>query len=245
MQKLYEKSELWFALAWIGVYVAGASIADRLSEQIGVEKCITFPFLAVLSVFVLVWLGRRGLFRKYGLCKGNVKASRFLYYLPLVVLTSCNLWQGVALNLPFTETALYVGSMLCVGFLEELIFRGFLFKAMSKDGLKAAVIVSSLTFGIGHLVNLVNGSGMGLLANLCQVCFAVAFGFLCVIIFHRGGSLVPCIVTHGVFNALSVFGDQAKETWQTQILISVVLTLLALGYALALLKLLPQNETNH
>ena len=165
MQKLYEKSELWFALAWIGVYVAGASIADRLSEQIGVEKCITFPFLAVLSVFVLVWLGRRGLFRKYGLCKGNVKASRFLYYLPLVVLTSCNLWQGVALNLPFTETALYVGSMLCVGFLEELIFRGFLFKAMSKDGLKSAVIVSSLTFGIGHLVNLVNGSGMGLLGG--------------------------------------------------------------------------------
>ena len=242
MQKLYEKSELWFALAWIGVYVAGASIADRLSEQIGVEKCITFPFLAVLSVFVLVWLGRRGLFRKYGLCKGNVKASRFLYYLPLVVLTSCNLWQGVALNLPFTETALYVGSMLCVGFLEELIFRGFLFKAMSKDGLKAAVIVSSLTFGIGHLVNLVNGSGMGLLANLCQVCSAVAFGFMCVVIFHRGGSLIPCVVTHGCFNALSVFADEEQATVQTELFTSLILMVLAGGYALVLLKLLPQRN---
>lgn len=242
MQKLYEKSELWFALAWIGVYVAGASIADRLSEQIGVEKCITFPFLAVLSVFVLVWLGRRGLFRKYGLCKGNVKASRFLYYLPLVVLTSCNLWQGVALNLPFTETALYVGSMLCVGFLEELIFRGFLFKAMSKDGLKAAVIVSSLTFGIGHLVNLVNGSGMGLLANLCQVCSAVAFGFMCVVIFHRGGSLIPCVVTHGCFNALSVFANEEQATVQTELFTSLILMVLAGGYALVLLKLLPQRN---
>lgn len=242
MQKLYEKSELWFALAWIGVYVAGASVADRLSEQIGVEKCITFPFLAVLSVFVLVWLGRRGLFRKYGLCKGNVKASRFLYYLPLVVLTSCNLWQGVALNLPFTETALYVGSMLCVGFLEELIFRGFLFKAMSKDGLKAAVIVSSLTFGIGHLVNLVNGSGMGLLANLCQVCSAVVFGFMCVVIFYRGGSLIPCVVTHGCFNALSVFADEEQATVQTELFTSLVLMVLAGGYALVLLKLLPQRN---
>lgn len=242
MQKLYEKSELWFALAWIGVYVAGASIADRLSEQIGVEKCITFPFLAVLSVFVLVWLGRRGLFRKYGICKGNVKASRFLYYLPLVVLTSCNLWQGVALNLPFTETALYVGSMLCVGFLEELIFRGFLFKAMSKDGLKAAVIVSSLTFGIGHLVNLVNGSGMGLLANLCQVCSAVAFGFMCVVIFHRGGSLIPCMVTHGCFNALSVFANEEQATVQTELFTSLILMVLAGGYALVLLKLLPQRN---
>ena len=242
MQKLYEKSELWFALAWIGVYVAGASIADRLSEQIGVEKCITFPFLAVLSVFALVWLGRRGLFRKYGICKGNVKASRFLYYLPLVVLTSCNLWQGVALNLPFTETALYVGSMLCVGFLEELIFRGFLFKAMSKDGLKAAVIVSSLTFGIGHLVNLVNGSGMGLLANLCQVCSAVAFGFMCVVIFHRGGSLIPCVVTHGCFNALSVFANEEQATVQTELFTSLILMVLAGGYALVLLKLLPQRN---
>ena len=242
MQKLYEKSELWFALAWIGVYVAGASIADRLSEQIGVEKCITFPFLAVLSVFVLVWLGRRGLFRKYGLCKGNVKASRFLYYLPLVVLTSCNLWQGVALNLPFTETALYVCSMLCVCFLEELIFRGFLFKAMSKDGLKAAVIVSSLTFGIGHLVNLVNGSGMGLLANLCQVCSAVAFGFMCVVIFHRGGSLIPCVVTHGCFNALSVFANEEQATVQTELFTSLILMVLAGGYALVLLKLLPQRN---
>lgn len=56
------------------------------------------------------------------------------------------------------ETALYVLSMLCVGFIEELIFRGFLFKAMAKDGIKSAIIVSSITFGLGHIINLVNGA---------------------------------------------------------------------------------------
>lgn len=243
MQRLYEKSELLFALVWIGIYVVGTSLADRLSECIGTEKCLTFPFLLILSCVALVWMRRRGLFREYGLCKSEIAAARFLYYLPLVVLASCNLWQGVRINLSFTETVLYIGSMLCVGFLEELIFRGFLFKAMSRDSVKSAMIVSSITFGIGHIVNLVNGSGMSVISNLCQVCSAVAVGFLFVILFHRGESLLPCIVTHGVLNALSAFANQANETAQTQIMTSAVMTLFAIGYILVLVKLLPQEDT--
>jgi hypothetical protein len=63
-----------------------------------------------------------------------------------------------------------------------------------------------------------------------------------VILFHRGGSLIPCIVTHGVLNALSAFANQADETVQMQIMTSAVMTLIAIGYTLALLKLLPQKD---
>lgn len=38
--------------------------------------------------------------------------------------------------------------MLCVGFLEEVIFRGLLFTAIAKDTIKTAVVLSSVTFGI-------------------------------------------------------------------------------------------------
>lgn len=93
--------------------------------------------------------------------------------------------------------------MLCVGFIEEVIFRGFLFKAIAKDNLKSAIIISSVTFGVGHLVNLFNRSGMDLVSNLCQICFAIAVGFLLVTIFYRGGSLLPCIITHSAINTLS------------------------------------------
>ena len=64
--------------------------------------------------------------------------------------------------------------MLCVGFLEEVIFRGLLFQAIAKDNIKSAVIISSVTFGIGHIINLFNGSGMDLVNNLCQIVFAFA-----------------------------------------------------------------------
>lgn len=56
--------------------------------------------------------------------------------------------------------------------LEEVICRGFLFVSVAKDNVKSAIIISSVTFGVGHLINLYNSSGMDLAANLCQICFA-------------------------------------------------------------------------
>ena len=243
MSKLYQKNELTFALTWIAVYVVGTSMADNLSKTVGVEKIFTLPFLLLLSTIALRWMKKEGLYQKYGLCKTEIKASKFLYYLPLAVFASCNFWHGVTLNLPAAETALYIGSMICVGFLEELIFRGFLFRAMSRDNVRAAILVSSVTFGIGHIVNLFNGSGMELVSNLCQVCYAIAFGFLTVILFHRGGSLLPCIIAHSVINASSVFADRSSVTVQSEIITAMILTLIPLIYAMVLLKTLPNDKT--
>lgn len=44
--------------------------------------------------------------------------------------------------------------MINIGFLEEIIFRGILYKSIEKDNKKLAIIISSVTFGIGHIVNL-------------------------------------------------------------------------------------------
>ena len=57
------------------------------------------------------------------------------------------------------EIVFYILTMLNIGFIEEIIFRGFLFKMMEKDNVKTATAVSSITFGIGHIINLCrNGS---------------------------------------------------------------------------------------
>ena len=165
MQKLYQKNELWFALGWIVFYVVGVSFADQLSRTLGIEKIVTLPLLLAMCALLLLWMKGNDLFQTFGLCKGTVPPSRVLYYVPLAILISTNLWFGLRWNLPPHETLLYIASMICVGFMEEVIFRGLLFNAMRKDGLKSAVIVSSLTFGIGHIVNLFNGSGAELVAK--------------------------------------------------------------------------------
>ena len=234
MKKLYKKSELWFALAWIIAYVVLASIGDNISADLGIDKIVTLPILIAMSLGLYFFVRKNGLNEKYGLCRPKLPAARMLYYIPLLVLLTANLWYGVALNMSPLETVLYVLSMFCVGFLEELIFRGLLFQAMAKDGVKSAIIVSSVTFGIGHIVNLINGSGAELLPNLLQVLYAVAIGFAFVMIYWKTKSLMPCIIVHSVFNGLSAFSNEAVMTPQRQIISGILLAVIAGGYALYL-----------
>ncbi len=244
MKKLYEKSELSFALVWIIAYCVLASIGDNLSSDIGILKVVTLPILIVLSVVLYLFVKKNGLGEKYGLCKPQLPASKMLYYLPLIVLLTANFWFGVKLNASPFETVLYILSMLCVGFLEEMIFRGFLFEAMAKNGVRSAIIVSSLTFGIGHIINLVNGSGAELLPNLLQVVYAVAVGFAFVMIYCKTKSLLVCIATHSLFNAASAFSNEAVTTTQT-VLSAALIALIAAAYAVYIAVMVKDKETEN
>ena len=237
MKKLYDKSELNFALVWIGIYCVGMSVFDEISRSIGVESSASAVFGLTVSLFLYFWLKQQGKLERFGLCRPTVPAKAFLFYIPLLVITLQNLWGGARIHFDAVGTVCFVVKMLCVGFLEELIFRGFLFKAMSKDSIKWAVVVSSVTFGLGHIINLLNGSGMGVAENLTQIVFAVLIGFLYVIIFWRGGSLWPCVISHGVLNSLSAFSASGES-----VLGSVILCVLVVAYAVVLLKTLPKAK---
>ena len=244
LKKLYEKSEIWFAVAWIIAYVVLASTGDNVSADLGIDKIVTLPILIAMSAILYFFVRKNGLTEKYGLCRPKLPAAKMLYYIPLLVLLTANLWYGVAMNMPPLETVLYILAMFCVGFLEELIFRGLLFQAMAKDGVKSAIIVSSITFGIGHIVNLFNGFGAELLPNLLQVMYAIATGFAFVMIYCRTESLVPCIITHSVFNGLSAFANEAVMTPQRQIISGVLLAVISGGYALYLALAVKEENTN-
>lgn len=234
LKKLYDKSQIWFAVAWIIAYCVLMSVGDALSASIGMDKSVTLAIGIVLSGIVLLFLKKHGLSRDYGLCAPKASAKSMLFYIPILVMLTANLWYGVTLSYGVLETVLYILTMFCVGFLEEVIFRGLLFEAMRKDNVKAAIIVSSVTFGIGHIINLINGSGAELLPNLLQVIYATAAGFMFVMMYYKSKSLIGCIVTHGAFNALSVFADEANATAEMRILTAILLTVITGSYALYL-----------
>jgi membrane protease YdiL (CAAX protease family) len=207
------------------------SVGDSISSVIGVEKSLTLPIGILLSVILLSFLKRNGLFKSYGLCASKATACSMLYYLPVFVMLTANLWYGVTMNYGLPETLLYILSMFCVGFLEEVIFRGLLFNAMRVDSVKWAVIVSSVTFGIGHIINLVNVSGAELIPNLLQVVYATAAGFMFVMIYCKTESLIGCILIHGLFNALSAFANEAAATNEMRIISAILLTAITSAYA--------------
>ncbi|MCQ2431126.1 MAG: CPBP family intramembrane metalloprotease [Clostridia bacterium] len=233
MNTLYKKSEIWFAVTVIIVYVIGSGLAEQLSDTIGVPALVPLVFDLVLAAVFLCFVKKNELSMMYGLEKSPYPAKVFLYYLPLFPIAAVNVWFGVKLNMPVPTTLMTILSMLLVGFLEELIFRGFLFCAMAKDNVMSAVIVSSITFGIGHIVNLLRGAEI--ISCLLQLVYAAALGFLFVTLFRRGRSLYPCILTHGILNALSVFSNETLVV-RYEIPVSAVLTVLALGYAYMLEK---------
>ena len=242
MKKLYEKNELTFAIVWIVTYCILQSFAYQLNEEIGIEYSASAILCVIQTVNLFVFIQKNNLMKKYGLCKSFVPARHFLCYVPLIILASGNLWNGAALNYPLADTVCRIVCMLCVGFLEEVIFRGLLFKAMAKNNVKSAIIVSSVTFGIGHIINLFNGSGMDLVSNLYQVIFTIVIGFLFVTIFYRGGSLMPCILTHSAINSLSTFANTTGFTTEKQIVNCLIMIVITVAYALILTKTLPKDQ---
>ena len=245
MKKLYEKNELTFAIAWIVVYCVLQSLANPLNKIIGIEYAASAAFCILQAVILFTFIRKNNLLKRYGLCKSSVPAWRFLYYVPLLLLVSGNLWNGFAINYSPTETVCRIICMLCVGFLEEVIFRGLLFEAIAKDNIKSAVIISSVTFGIGHIINLFNGSGMDIVNNLCQIVFAIAVGFLLVTIFYRGGSLLPCIIVHSAINTLRTFANDTNLTTEMHLLHLAVLIVIAVAYTLILTRTLPKKQQEH
>lgn len=102
---------------------------------------------------------------------------------------------------------------------------------MEKNNVKSAIIVSSITFGIGHIVNLLNGAD--LVPTLLQICYAISLGYMFVIIFYKSKSLVPCIIAHFLINALSIF---RMENEMLKYISAVFLIVVPAAYAIYIIK---------
>ena len=203
MKKLYEKSEITFAILWIVLYTVSMGNLRNLED----DSPYMMAGLILISVWMLLFVWKNGLLEKYGLSGWAGNSRAMLWFLPLWIITTLNLWGGISPRYAMPGQLFAVVSMAFVGFAEEMIFRGFLFKAMLKDGsVKTAVIVSSVTFGLGHILNLFTGNE--LTETLIQVVFAVAYGFLVTTAFYKSGSLLPCILSHSIFDMFAQFARE-------------------------------------
>ena len=254
MKKLYDKSQIGFALVWIGLYVLVMNMAlqfcggfDDLATKTVFQVLVPVICICLLATAATAWIVRNGLTEKFGLCsfRGNLKT--FLYFLPLILMSCINIKNGLSLTAPLAVSVLMTVNMALAGYVEELVFRGFLFRAMAKDNLRSAIIVSAVTFGAGHIVNLANTADT--LGVLLQVCYAIVIGFLYTLIVWKGGSLWPCIASHTFVNGTSVFAPEqgpfhelvfsifgSASSGLVQACSAVLIILISGGYALWLHK---------
>lgn len=233
MYKLYKKNEVTFAIVMIIIYVIGTSTAEAVTETIGIIKLVPAIFHLTFTIVMIRWLKHHKLNHKYGLFLPKYNLKHVCFFIPLFSVACLGLVTGIKIRYSLPETIYYITSMLCVGFLEEIIFRGFLFVGMSKNNLRSAVIVSSITFGIGHLVNLFNGQSF--FETMIQILFAIAVGFTLVILFYKGKSLIPCIIFHGLNNSLSVIEKTNREAAEFFSMSELQFEIIFVGIAIFLL----------
>lgn len=148
MKKFYKKSEIWFAVIWIIIYVF---VMGNLRNNFGDASPYSFSGLLVIAIALTIFIAKNKLGKKYGLV-GLLDIKKYLYFIPFVLLISVNFWFGVSMHYDLLHQVFAVITMALVGYVEKIIFRGLLFKAIEKDSIKQAIIISAVTFGAGHIV---------------------------------------------------------------------------------------------
>ena len=223
MKEIFEKHEKLFCILLIVVYVI---VNSYCMQNFGIENYRSTIINTIFSIVLITLMIILKITSYYGLTKVT-NYKKYLYFIPLLLIVSTNLWNGININNSAKEITFHILTMLNVGFIEEIIFRGFLFKMMEKSNVKSAIIVSAITFGIGHIVNLLNGAD--LIPTLMQICYAISIGYLFVIIFYKSKSLIPCIITHSLINSLSIFN---VENTISLYVIPIFLIIIPLIYAI-------------
>lgn len=192
----------FFTFTLIYIIVDGHFVRNFGPEKYQSTMADTIISLLLLSVIIF--------YKKcsyYGLKKVK-NPKQYLYFAPLILIASLNLWNGINVNNDYHEILFFILRMINIGFIEEIIFRGFLFKALERHGINKAAIISSIIFGIGHILNLFCGAEI--ISTLVQILYSFSIGYLYAIIFYKSGSLLPCIITHQIVNSLCIFNIRSN-----------------------------------
>lgn len=197
--------------------------------------------LAVIAVGITIFVKTNKLESKYGLTGRPKNSKKYLYFIPMWILVAGNLWGGIGIAYKGINQVFAVISMLLIGYIEEMMLRGFLFKALiPKAGIKIAIIISAVTLVIGHIVNLF--AGQANIETVIQVFFAIAWGFIFTFVFYKSGSLIPCIIVHGLGDAFSKFAVETGN-YTLEWIYMIATIVIAIIYCFYLSKLpSPEKE---
>ena len=221
MNNLMGKKPVLHAVLWIMIYVVLVNIGDALSKLTNVAHLPTSILLLALTVALVLYLKKNNHFEAQGIQKVTKHDVRkALFYIPLILLAFIQFLAGINRSLSITEIAIFCFLMIGTGFIEELIFRGLLFQGIcGKSGVNRAILISGITFGIGHIVNLLRGYGFTEMAG--QILVAIAVGIVLALLVAVTKNLVPGILFHIIFNISGTITNQ-DNSMQTYLLMAIL-----------------------
>ena len=119
MKKILEKHETPFCILLIIFYIVLNSFC---LNTFGIDDFRSVVINTLFSFGLLMLISKLDKEEYYGLV-GVKDLKKYLYFLPLVLILTVNLWNGININGSWKSIVFYILNMLNVGFIEEIIFR--------------------------------------------------------------------------------------------------------------------------
>lgn len=120
MKKRYEKNEILFAVIGIVLYCA---VMTTLKGKYGYQSIIMLLGISVFAICISLFVKVNYFETKCGISSWPGNTKKYLYFIPMWILATGNLWDGFALSYHGAELVFAVLSMIIVGFVEEMLFQ--------------------------------------------------------------------------------------------------------------------------
>lgn len=231
LKKLYENKAVLHSLVWLASYLVLNTITDNIAKALDINyHMVTAIPNLVLAVICYCYLKSTGISEDIGLLtKPTEKNSVMLYYVPLLSLPLLSLIYGINTSLTAVEIAFILVMYISVGFMEEIIFRGLMFRALLKKWNRYIVVAFiSLTFAMGHIISMA-AIGQSSMDTALQIINAFVVGFMFMAVVLASGNLTICIIAHILYNFIGNI-SMAGSTHLEIIAVSTIITILYFVY---------------
>lgn len=211
----------WIAACVVVAYIvvtfglqlsSGLSYAEWTDSAAHLLRAVVLPLGAgaVVIIAFVWWSGWDLLWRD----PGRLAMSRILYVaigffvFAIAVRFAATEWSQLG--------AAYLGAVLLagvlVGFTEEMLFRGIVLRSL-RDGVRsegAAVLWTSVGFGLFHLPNLLVGVGP---TQVVQIALAALTGVILYAFRRSNGLIVTAMVAHGIWDISTFTSGASSYSW--------------------------------
>ena len=178
------------------------------------------PFALGILIYLIVkkkwnvyFFDRRHALTKQGL----------LLILPLVLIIAVIIIGNKGFNTSSIANLIlmFIMQIFVVGFIEESFFRGFMLRMLLSKGVKTAVWVTSILFGITHALQLLGGQSIE--DTIIQIVYALLVGLMLALLILNKLPIWITILFHGLNNFSNFMGNVEGSMFTAYLIIAIML----------------------
>lgn len=256
-ERFFTRHPYIFAVVAIIVFILASFIAVLIMNIAGLDNLTNATnyidsylalfisdFTATVLLLAVAW--KLDFFDQTFFSKRNLKLGALLSAPLLIIAVLWNILPAVLYNDPSLfriDVGIIVVALIntiAIGFTEEILFRGLIFRnflrryGKTKKGIYLSMIISSLIFGIIHMVNMSSSSPDSIIQ---QVIYAASMGVIFSIMYLVTGNLLVPILCHGLFDFTDSvipgfynipFSSSMSSDWLVNVGVAIVFIIIAI-----------------